>query len=297
MNKKQLEYFVEAYRCRNIQAAADNLYISHQGLSRVLRLLEEELGQALFTRSNRGLEPTDFATTLLPHVQALLDTYARIEGVQTLEGQKKAVVTVYSLDHVLGYLGADFVLKFHAEHPDITLSVVDTTDEHALESLSGGHADFAIVNGPIDNTRFNCHELFYSRYCCRIHKDNPLAVKTPLTVEDFDGQKLIGKGREYNCFRKNIDKLVLAENVRIDIPIETSDEQLTQELVERNLAIAVTYEFSALANRGPNTVIRYLDAPGYGQTIYLVERSNTLPTKAGRSFKSFLLDWISAKRA
>ena len=292
MNKKQLEYFVETYRCRNIQAAADKLYISHQGLSRVIRSLEDELGQALFVRSNRGLEPTDFATTLLPHVQTLLDTYARIEGVQTLAGQRKSVVTVYALDRVLGYLGADFVLRFHEEHPDITLSVVDTTDELALNSLSGGHADFAIVNGPIDNTRFHCEELFYSRYCYRIHKENPLAHKEHLSVEDFDGQKLIGKGREYNCFRTNMDKLVFAENIHIDIPIETSDEQLTQELVERNLAIAVTYEFSALANCGPNTVIRYLDAPGYGQTIYLVERSSTLPTKAGRAFKSFLLDWM-----
>ena len=65
MNKKQLEYFMETYHYRNIQAAADNLYISHQGLSRVIRSLEDELGQALFVRSNRGLEPTDFATTLL----------------------------------------------------------------------------------------------------------------------------------------------------------------------------------------------------------------------------------------
>lgn len=110
MNKKQLEYFMETYHYRNIQAAADNLYISHQGLSRVIRSLEDELGQALFVRSNRGLEPTDFATTLLPHIQSLLDTYARIEGVQTLAGQKKSVVTVYALDHVLGYLGAEFII-------------------------------------------------------------------------------------------------------------------------------------------------------------------------------------------
>lgn len=294
MNKKQLEYFMETYHYRNIQVAADNLYISHQGLSRVIRSLEDELGQALFVRSNRGLEPTDFATTLLPHIQSLLDTYARIEGVQTLAGQEKSVVTVYALDHVLGYLGAEFILRFHEEHPDITLSVVDTTDELALNSLSSCHADFAIVNGPIDNTRFNCEELFYSRYCYRIHKDKPLAKKERLTVEDFDGQRLIGKGREYNCFRKNIDKLVLAEGVNINIPIETSDEELTKELVERKLAIAVTYAFSALNHCGPNTVIRYLDDPGYGQTIYLVERCNTLPTKAGRTFKNFLLNWMRA---
>ena len=47
MNQKQLSYFLEVYRCRNIQAAADKLYLTHQGLSRVIRSLEEELGLSL----------------------------------------------------------------------------------------------------------------------------------------------------------------------------------------------------------------------------------------------------------
>ena len=58
---------------------------------------------------------------------------------QTLKLCFDALVVV-----ALGYLGADFVQRFHETHPDITLSVVDTTDELALNSLSVGHADFAI---------------------------------------------------------------------------------------------------------------------------------------------------------
>ena len=296
MNRKQLEYFMAVYRSRNIQAAADSLYISHQGLSRVIRSLEKELGQSLFIRSNRGLEPTDFAAALVPHVRTLLDTYERISGVRTLAGQKKAVVTVYAMDHVLGALGADFVLAFHEKYPDITLSVTDTTDSAAAEALAAGRADFAITAGPVDNTRFHAQELFYSHYCCRIRKDHPLAKKEKLLPKDFEGQKLIGKGREYACFRKNIDHLLLGQNIRVDIPLETSDEELTEELVERGLAIAVTYGFSARNHCGENTVLRTLRDPGFGQSIVLAERLDSLPTKAGRQFKSFLLQWVEAHR-
>lgn len=292
MNRRQLEYFMEVYRRCNIQAAADSLYISHQGLSRVIRTLEEELGQPLFLRSNKGLEPTDFAATLVPHVQTLLDTYGRIEGIRTLAGQDKAVVTVYALDHFLGWLGADFVCEFSRLHPEITLSVVDTTDEHALEALSSGRAGCAIVNAPIDNTRFAAIPLFYSRFCLRMNKAHPLAKKEHLDIHDLNGQKLMGKGREYACFRKNIDHLLLAENIHIDIPVETSDEALTQELVERGLAIAVTYDFSARAYCGENTVLRYMDDGSYGQEICLVERLNSKPTRAQAVFKDFLLSWI-----
>jgi len=168
MNRKQLTYFLTVCRTQNIQAAAKELFISHQGLSRVLKTLEEELGQPLFLRSNRGLELTDFASALIPHVQRLLEDYERIEGVRTLAAQNKAVVTVYSLDHLLHHFGADFVEAFYAAHPEITLSVVDTTDARAWRELERGGCDFALVNGPMDNTRFEGDALFYSRFCYRV---------------------------------------------------------------------------------------------------------------------------------
>ena len=43
MNQKQMEYFLEVYRQGNIQSAADKLYVSRQGVSKMLKSLEEEL--------------------------------------------------------------------------------------------------------------------------------------------------------------------------------------------------------------------------------------------------------------
>lgn len=292
MNQKQLMYFLATYHCRSIQTAADNLYITRQGLSRIIRSLEEELGQTLFMRSNKGLQPTGFATTLIPYAQKLVDDYECIAGINTLASQKKSVVTVYSLDHIFSYLGADFFRDFYNANPDITINIIDTTDEIAIDSLYNDKSDFAIVCGPIDNTKFTCEKLFFSRYCLRISKDNALSKKTSISVLDLDGQRIIGKGREYKCFRKNIDERLLAANISIDILIETSDESIIRELVEHNLAIAATYSFSALDNCGVNTVIRYLDEQDCGQNIYLVEKQNSLSTKARRIFKNFLLKWI-----
>ena len=296
MNQKHLAYFLEVYRCRNIQAAADKLYLTHQGLSRVIRALEEELGGPLFTRSNRGLEPTDFATTLVPHVQRLLDDYATIQGVHTLTSQARSVVTVYALDHLFGHFGADMLLRFRARHPDITLSILDTTDEYALESLSAGRCDFAVVNGPIDNTRFTAEPLFYSRYAFRMRRDHPLAQKEHLTFSDFQGETILGKGRAYHCFRTNIDQHMLAQGLYVEVPIETPDEALLQQLVEAGLGIAATYDFTAESHCGENTVVRYLDDEEAGHHIYLVEKANTLPTKAGRAFKQFLLEYLAKEK-
>ncbi len=292
MTLKQLSYFLEVYRCRNIQAAADKLYISHQGLSRAIRELEDELGAALFTRSNRGLAPTDFAKALVPHVQCLLDDYATIQGVHTLTSREKAVVSVCALDHLFDYLGVELLLRFHSAFPAITLSILDTTDEYAMESLSAGRCDFAMVNGPIDKMRFQAVPLFFSRYCYRLHKNHPLAKKETLEFTDLEGQRVIGKGRAYHCFRTTIDQNLLEKGVEVDIPLETSDETLLMQLVEQNLGIAATYDFSAINHCGPNTVIRYHADETMGNYIYLVERKNALPTKAAREFKKFILNQL-----
>ena len=293
MNQKQLSYFLEVYRCRNIQAAADKLYLTHQGLSRVIRSLEEELGSPLFKRTNRGLEPTDFAATLVPHVQRLLDDYATIQGVHTLTSQEKTVVSVCALDHLFGHFGADMLLQFHERHPEITLSILDTTDEYALESLSAGRCDFAVVNGPIDNTRFTATPLFYARYAFRMRRDHPLAEKEHLTFSDFQGETILGKGRAYHCFRTNIDQYMLSQGLHVTVPIETPDEDLLQQLVEAGLGIAATYDFTAVSHCGENTVVRCLDDDRAGHHIYLVEKAGTLPTRAGRAFKKFLLDKVT----
>ena len=60
MNQKQMQYFVTVYETQNIQVAADQLYVTRQGVSKVIRLLETELGQALFTRSSQQIMPLRF---------------------------------------------------------------------------------------------------------------------------------------------------------------------------------------------------------------------------------------------
>lgn len=160
MNQKQLQYFVTVYQTQNIKTAADTLYVSRQGVSKVIRLLEEELGQPLFIRSIKGVIPTDYATTLLPHAKSLLEEYDAIRSLRTLAAKSQSVVTIYALDHVFAYLGASLIEDFHEAYPSIILSVVDTTDAHAIAALASQQCSFAITAGPLDETRFEGEPLF-----------------------------------------------------------------------------------------------------------------------------------------
>lgn len=59
LNYKHLQYFHAVATEGSIQAAADRLHITPQTISGQLRLLEDDLGNHLFSKSGRGLELTD----------------------------------------------------------------------------------------------------------------------------------------------------------------------------------------------------------------------------------------------
>ena len=61
MELRQIQYFIQLYKDKNITKASKNLFISQQGLSKSINKLEDELGFFLFERSSSGVIPTEKA--------------------------------------------------------------------------------------------------------------------------------------------------------------------------------------------------------------------------------------------
>ena len=54
MTTKQIDYCIELARTLNFSRAAENLFVSQPTFSYQIRLLEEEIGFAIFERSGKG---------------------------------------------------------------------------------------------------------------------------------------------------------------------------------------------------------------------------------------------------
>ena len=64
MELKQLEYFMVACEKGSFNQAAECLYTSQPNVSKVIGMLEQELGRALFERTSRGLRVTPYGETV-----------------------------------------------------------------------------------------------------------------------------------------------------------------------------------------------------------------------------------------
>ena len=74
MNLNSLEYLDTVIRTGSFTKAARSIPISHQGIIKAIRHLEDEVGLKLLTRSGGKMKPTEACEALLPEIRAILDS-------------------------------------------------------------------------------------------------------------------------------------------------------------------------------------------------------------------------------
>lgn len=84
INYKHLQYFHAVATEGSIQAASERLNLTPQTISGQLRLLEDELGNALFNKSGRGLELTDAGRVALDYSRQIFQLGDELQEVMNL---------------------------------------------------------------------------------------------------------------------------------------------------------------------------------------------------------------------
>ncbi|HEX4831013.1 MAG TPA: LysR family transcriptional regulator [Trebonia sp.] len=129
--------FVTAAACGQLQAAADELDVTQQAVSRRVASLEKDLGVRLFTRTARGVELTADGQAFLPPARELLRAAEQARAAVRPGGRPLRV------DVVSRRIGPAAVLRdFHAACPGVPLEVVTLFDvASAVAAIRSGAVD------------------------------------------------------------------------------------------------------------------------------------------------------------
>ncbi|HYG46211.1 MAG TPA: transcriptional regulator GcvA [Bordetella sp.] len=138
-----LRTFVEVGQRGSIKAAAEALHVTSGAVSQQIRLLEDRLGMALFTRQRQGLRLTEAGASVHP---SLLDAFAQIDkAVDTLQAIKGrqtltvSTVATFAASWLVPRLG-----HFNQRHPQIEVRVEATS---ALMDMRRDRVDVALRHG------------------------------------------------------------------------------------------------------------------------------------------------------
>lgn len=154
-----LRAFEAVGRHGHVRRASEELHLTHAALSRQVRLLEAELGCALFLRAHNGMQLTSAGRRFLAAVQSAMDTLAR--GVVHLDPEALSGELVVATTPTVSINWLPFVIgEYTRQYPEVELRVV-TLEPHQRKLPS--QFDLALCLG-MPEVRDKAVEKLYQEY-------------------------------------------------------------------------------------------------------------------------------------
>ncbi len=150
MKFQQLRYLVAVHENGlNITAAARQLHTSQPGVSRQLKLLEEELGFQLFEREGRALtRTTDAGEEIISRAASILREMQNIRRtsaeLRKADGGTLSIATTHTQAR---YVLPPVIRAFRLKYPKVRLHLHQGTSEQIAEMVARDRVDFAIATG------------------------------------------------------------------------------------------------------------------------------------------------------
>lgn len=209
MTLQQLKYLIEVADKGSINKAAKSLYISQPSLSNAIRELEEEVNITIFNRTNRGVVLTDEGAEFLAYARKVVEQAKLLErfvekrpikqrfGVST-QHYSVAILSFSELIKEYGTESYEFWLRETKVH-EIIKDVRDYRSEVGIVYLN--KLNEGTIKKHLEDNNLEFEELFVAKPMILVSKDNPLANKDEVALEDLiDYPCLSYEQDEYNLF-------------------------------------------------------------------------------------------------
>ncbi|MDH4046859.1 MAG: LysR substrate-binding domain-containing protein [Gammaproteobacteria bacterium] len=150
MKLQQLKYLLAiADNGLNITAAAERLYTSQPGVSKQLKLLEEELGLQLFTRKGKSLDRvTDAGTRVIDRARIIMQEVEQIRSFATeFYREEEGTLSIGTTHTQARYVLPKIVQEFRRRYPRVSLCLHQGTSEQVACMVADNEVDIAIATG------------------------------------------------------------------------------------------------------------------------------------------------------
>lgn len=189
MKLQQLRYIWEvSQHGLNVSATAESLLTSQPGISKQMRLLEEELGVPIFARNGKHLtSATPAGEEILRVAGEILDRVNQIRGIaDEYCDPKKGILSIATTHTQARYALPSIVETFIRRYPQVTLTIHQGTPNQISDLAAKGVADIAIATEALelyDNlVMLPCYR--WNR-CVLVRRDHPLAETKKLSLEQI----------------------------------------------------------------------------------------------------------------
>lgn len=257
MKLQQLRYIWEvAHHDLNVSATAQSLFTSQPGISKQIRLLEDELGVEVFARSGKHL------THVTPAGEAILEAAGevlrKVESIkqvaQEYSNEKKGALSIATTHTQARYALPATIAGFIARYPDVSLHMHQGTPMQISEMAADGTVDFAIATEALelfsDLIMMPCYR--WNR-CILVPRDHPLCQVSELTLEDVAAHPIVTYVFGFTG-RSKLDEAFTEKGLTPRVVFTAADADVIKTYVRLGLGIGIVAGMAHDAEMDPDLV-------------------------------------------
>ncbi len=255
MNLQQLRYAAQvAKRGMNVSEAAAALHTSQPGVSKQLRLLEEELGVEIFVREGRRLTAvTPAGREILAGIDRILAEIANLRVVGEEHADPGRGSLVLAVTHTQArYALPKVVTAFKRRYPEVHLRILQGSPGQIARSVIDGEADIAIATEALaDHEELVSLPAYQWHHGVVVAAGHALAREKPLTLEALARHPIVTYDASFTG-RSAIDRSFAQRGLAPEIALTALDSDVIKSYAALGLGVGIVsaMAYDAQKDRG-----------------------------------------------
>lgn len=252
MNLQQLRYLNEIVKQDlSISAAAATLYTSQPGISKQIKLLEEELGVDIFIRNGKRFVGLTDPGQVIAEVAArmLLDASNLKQIGQEFKDQQQGALTIATTHTQARYALPSVVKQFIQQYPEVKLGLHQGNPTQIAEQVLSGEVDIGIATESLalydELVTLPCYEW---HHCVVVLPNHPLLLEKKLTLEKLAQYPIITYDFAFTG-RNKINKAFSEAGIEPNIALTAIDADVIKTYTELGMGVGIVAQMAFVPER------------------------------------------------
>lgn len=299
MDIKNINVFEVVAREKSITKASKFLYMTPQGVSKIIRNLEKEYDCELFQRKGNKFELTESGECFFKHMKKIEAVYYNMEiELMSIHQKNQRIVDLLSAYGILRLVTPECLIVFKEKHPEIEFYYREYPDYQVERLFDNQEGNIVFTISNFDSDKYDVTVLESFKIKLLVHKDHPLAKKSHVSIKDLKGEPLYIENRDFRIHHIIVDACK-DEGFSPNIIFETSGFSLCHKMVKRKKGISVTVDFVFDDMKESNLVMVPFVAKENGEyplmwSICMLIRKHQIQGKAVEIFYQHVKEWMQA---
>lgn len=301
MNIRDLSVFKTVAEERNLTKASKLLYMTPQGISKVIKNLESECDCELFLRTGNGMELSECGKRFWNYAKNVENEYYNMRNeILRIKQKEHGVVDLLSAYGILRLVTPECIADFKRKYPEVEFHYRECPDKQVERWFQAREGNVAFTLADCDETLYDIYELESFPVKLLVNENHPLSKRESVTIEDLREEPIYIESDQFKIHDKIVNKCKSA-GFEPHIVFKTSGFSLCHKMVKDNKGISVTVDFISddMRREGDGIVlIPFSDGVGeeYIWKMCMLTRKGETPGNGVELFQKHVKEWLDLIR-